>query len=219
MADLFALQRICKLRADAVHRYLGKRRGNILLYRVGKLASVCQLQLLSQLVDVIDNGCLESAEGKLECTVVHSGGGEFYILIFLASESRSGKLVHCGASGIRQTHNSSDLVECLSASVVACTADLLEGIVRYLIEGRMTAGNDKRKIVPRNVGILKVCRGGMRLDVVYGNYRYSKGACKRFCIADAYKKGSDKSGSKRNCDRTYVGEAFASLSHGTAHYL
>ena len=104
-------------------------------------------------------------------------------------------------SGIYESKQLCDLVECFAGGVVASVADVFVGpriaFLRREVEMRMSAGDDqcehrKLQIVVALLPLLEQHGVNVALEMVDGNQRLVERESQRLGIADAYQQGSSE---------------------------
>ena len=173
--------------------------------------------LLLFVVDGVDDGGFQAAEGEIEGIVGNGGRGKAERIdgsLTLQREPLGRQTVHGRAAGVGKSHDPSHLVEGLPAGVVPGSADLREGVpVRHVVQGRVPSGNHQRQIRRLHVRMLHIGRGHVTPDVVHRNQRDPQGGGQGLGEADPHQKGSDQTGGKGHGRRVHVGEGHAGLLH------
>ena len=172
----------------------------------GEVGAADGLPLLLGLVDEVEGGGLEAAEGEVQIVALDGGAGEIEGL----GVALVGQLIQRGASGVGHTDDAADLIEGLAAGIVAGCADLYEGrMILHHIEGGMTARDNHRQEGGLEVGLLEVGGGDVAVDVVDGDKGDVIGVGQRLGEVHAHQQSADESRMGGNGHRPHVCEGDA----------
>ena len=196
----FGLEGEIRLLDDALHDGVG--------IGGGQVGAADGLPLLLGLVDEVEGGGLETAEGEVQIVPLDGGAGEGEGL----GVALVGQLVQSGTAGIGHTDDAADLIEGLAAGIVAGGADLGEGgVVLHHVEGGMAARDHHRQEGGLQVGLLQVGGGHVSVDVVHGHQGDAIGIGQGLGEVDTHQKSPDEAGVGGDGHRTHVGEGDARL--------
>ena len=172
----------------------------------GQVGAADGLPLLLGLVDEVEGGGLETAEGEVQVVSLDGGAGEGEGLgVALVSQ-----LVQSGTAGVGHTDDAADLIEGLAAGVIAGGTDLGEGgVVLHHVEGGMAARDHHGQEGGLQVGLLEVGGGHVAVDVVDGDQGDTIGVGQGLGEVDPHQKSADEAGMGGDSHRTHVGEGDA----------
>ena len=153
--------------------------------------------LCSFLMNHIDNGGLQSREGKIVFGTVDTACLEF-VFVFIADRRKS---VHCRAAGIGKTQHTRAFVKSFARGIVSCTSDKrIFGIIVNAHKRGMSARNYERNEGGLQILVHKIVCRNVTSYMMHGYKRLSGCKSQSLCKRKSGKQRADKTGRIGNRD-------------------